>query len=243
MTKTDNINSDGNNNSHGNNRSDGNNYSHGNNYSYGNNHSDGNNWSYGNNHSNGNNWSYGNNWSDGNNHSNGNSYSHGNNHSDGNNNSYGNDCSMFLFNCRGSYKSVLCKDQRGIAYMVLNQQLSEEDSEDFQKKLTEIIDHWLPYTTNYTELKEKGWHTEYNEDNEYVSDEISGEVYEDAPPYTKQYHYAWSKCPKKQEIIDLIKFCKYLDTEPALKVFTKITGIDTKTITKTKKKGEQDEEF
>src|SRR3990167_6989009 len=173
--------------------------------------------SYGNNNSNGNNYSRGNN------NSNGNNYSRGNNYSDGNNCSDGNNWSYFLFDCRGSHKSILCIGKRGIANMVLNQQLTNEQSKDFWQKLKDIRNGWLPYTTNFCEMKDKGWHKEYDEKNEYVSEKMKN----DETPYLKQYHHAWESCPVKQEIIDLIKSCEYLKTDEALDVFTQITGIPT----------------
>ena len=115
--------------------------------------------------------------------------------------------------------------------MVLNQQLSKDDSKDFYERLTGIIGDWLPYVTNYCELKDKGWYTKYDEKNEYVTEEIT----DDEEPYLKQYHHAWSKCPKKTEIIELIKSCKYLETESSLKVFTEVTGTE---IGDSKKKNE-----
>ena len=107
--------------------------------------------------------------------------------------------------------------------MVLNQQLTKEQSKDFWKKLIEIIKEWKPYTTNYCELKDNGWHKEYDEKNEYVSEKIK----DNEIPYTKQYHHAWSSCPHKEVIINLIKSVDYLKTEEALKVFADITGIET----------------
>jgi hypothetical protein len=130
-----------------------------------------------------------------------------------------------MFNCFGTHRSVLCKDKQGIANMVLNQQVTEKEATSFTDKIKDILDGWLPYVTNYCELKDKGWHTEYNKDNKYVTEEMS----DDEEPYTKQYHLAWSKCPKKEEIIKLIKDTKYLDTEPALQVFKEITGIGSDT--------------
>ena len=159
--------------------------------------------------------------SDSNNRSNGNNRSDGNNWSDGNNYSNGNNCSLFLLECRGTHKSILCKGLRGIAYKVLNQQLTKEQSKDFYEKLTGLLNGWLPYVTNYRELKEKGWHAKYDEKNEYVNEKIK----DDEEPYTKQYHHAWSSCPKKNELIALIKSCEYLNVTEALKVFTEITGI------------------
>jgi hypothetical protein len=105
----------------------------------------------------------------------------------------------------------------------LNQQLSEDNSKDFYGKLIKIIDGWKPYVTNYCKLKDKRWHTNYEEENEYVKEFIE----DTEEPYTKQYHHAWSKCEKSKEIIELIKSCDYLKTDDALKVFTEITGIKT----------------
>lgn len=107
--------------------------------------------------------------------------------------------------------------------MVLNQQLTKEDSLDFYNRIAEIRDGWLPFVTNYCELKEKGWYEKYDRSNQHVSEIIK----DDEEPYTKQYHHAWSTCPVKNEIIALIKSCSYLKTDEALKVFEEITGIST----------------
>lgn len=105
--------------------------------------------------------------------------------------------------------------------MVLNQQLSKENSKDFYERLISIIGDWLPYVTNYCELKDKGWYTKYDDNNEYVSEEIV----DCSDLSLKQYHHAWSKCPYKKEIVELIKSAKYLDINSALKVFEEVTGI------------------
>jgi len=106
--------------------------------------------------------------------------------------------------------------------MVLNQQLTNDQSDDFYEKIIDIMDGWLPFVTNYCDLKDKGWHKKYDEKNEYVSGIISDDEF----PYLKQYHHAWSSCPKKKELIDLIRSCDYLDTVPALETLNQITGID-----------------
>jgi len=107
--------------------------------------------------------------------------------------------------------------------MVLNQQLEKTQSKDFYNKLIEIIKDWKPIVTNYCEMKDKGWHTKYDKKNEYVKEKIKDiEV-----PFTKQYHHAWSTCPEKKEIINLIKKTSFIDTIPALKVFKEITGLET----------------
>jgi len=105
--------------------------------------------------------------------------------------------------------------------MVLNQQLEKEQSKDFYNKMIDIIGDWKPYVTNYCELKEKGWYKKYDSKNEYVSEKIK----DNEVPYIKQYHFAWSNCPYKKELIDLIKSVDYIDTVPALEVFKEITGI------------------
>jgi hypothetical protein len=38
---------------------------------------------------------------------------------------------------------------------------------------------------------------------------------------------AWSSCPFKKELIELIKNSPYLETVPALTLLTEITGIET----------------
>lgn len=144
-----------------------------------------------------------------------------NNHSNGNNCSNGNNWSMFLFNCKGNHKSILCKDKRGINYMVLNQQLSKENSKDFYINIIELFENWLPFVTNYCELKDKGWHQKWEESNKYVFEEIK----DDDNFFLKQYHYAWSKFKKKKELIDLIKSTPYLKTDSALQTLKEITGI------------------
>ena len=106
--------------------------------------------------------------------------------------------------------------------MVLNQQLTNEQSKDFYDKLKKIIGNWLPHTTNYCEMKDRGWHKKYDERNEYVSEKIK----DDEKPYPKQYHHAWSACPHKDKIVELIKSADYLKTDEALKVFSEITGLE-----------------
>ena len=160
--------------------------------------------------------SHGNSWSNGNNRSHGNSWSNGNNCSDGNS------WSLFMFYCRGTHKSILCKDEEGIAYKVLNQQLTSVEQDDFYNKLSKIIGSWLPFVTNYCLLKDSGWHKKHDEKNEHISEVVLG----DKEPCTKQYHQAWVDCPHKEAIIKLIKSSAYLKTEGALKVFTEITGIE-----------------
>ena len=176
--------------------------------------------SLGNNYSDGNNRSHGNNYSDGNNWSHGNNHSYGNNCSHGNNYSHGNNCSFFLNNCHGTHYSALCIDKDGIAYMVLNQQMTEVTARTFINKLREISGEWLPYQTNYFEMKEKGWHKEYKDTNEYVEPDD-----DDSKLNIVRYQKAWSTCQKKKEIIALIKETKELDTAKALKTFEEITGI------------------
>lgn len=162
--------------------------------------------------------SHGNNRSCGNNWSNGNNESHGNNLSDGNNESH------FLHNCRGTHKSIFCYDKQGIAYMILNQQADEEKYNDFKSLLLDILDGFLPYTTTYLEREEDGWHTEYNEKNKYVEERVK----DDGKPYPNQYHEAWSNLDqdKVSAIYDLIKNTDWLDTEPAIECFERITGLE-----------------
>ena len=105
--------------------------------------------------------------------------------------------------------------------MVLNQQLTEKKYKLFYDSITIELEGWLPYTIDYLERKKDGLNKEYKENNKYVSEFIT----DDKKPYTKQYHDAWSRCPYKQELIDLIKNADYLETESALKVFEEITGI------------------
>ncbi len=140
----------------------------------------------------------GNYFSDGNYYSYGNYRSDGNYNSDGNNGSHGNYYSFFMSDCFGTYRSVLCKGKKGVANMILNQQVSEEEATEFRTKIMAILGDWLPYVTDYV---------------------MSGMSADGA------YHYAWSKCPKKEEIVQLIKDTSYLNTKEAMKVFTYITGI------------------
>ena len=195
---------DGNYHSNGNYYADSNHHSNGNCYSNGNYcldgncYSDGNYRSNGNCYSDGNYLSHGNYRSDGNYNSYGNYYSHGNYRSDGNNGSNGNYYSLFMYDCFGTCRSVLCKGKKGVANMILNQQVSEEEATEFRTKIMAILGDWLPYVTDYV---------------------MSGMSADGA------YHYAWSKCPKKEEIVQLIKDTSYLDTKKAMKVFTDITGI------------------
>lgn len=111
--------------------------------------------------------------------------------------------------------------------MVLNQQMTEKNSKDFYEKLIKIIGDWKPFTINYQELREKGWHQEFKRENSYVDENMKDEE----EPYTQQYHLAWSTCPKKTEIINLIKTCGYFDLVPALETFKEITGIKDKICT------------
>lgn len=106
--------------------------------------------------------------------------------------------------------------------MVLNQQLEEGQLEDFSYGLVDLLDWFLPYTTNYLERKEAWWHKEYNNNNKYVEEEIE----DTETPYTKQYHNARSKFTKKQSLIEYISSKDYLDTEKALEVLEKVTGIN-----------------
>ena len=164
----------------------------------GNHHSNGNCYSNGNYCLDGNCYSDGNYRSNGNYYSDGNYYSHGNYRSDGNNGSNGNYYSLFMYDCFGTCRSVLCKDKKGVANMILNQQVSEEEATEFRTKIMAILGDWLPYVTDYV---------------------MSGMSADGA------YHYAWSKCPKKAEIVQLIKDTSYLNTKKAMKVFADITGI------------------
>ena len=104
--------------------------------------------------------------------------------------------------------------------MVLNQQMTEDTAKTFINKLREIIGGWLPYQTNYSDMKEKGWHREYKDTNEYVEPDD-----DDSKLNIVRYQKAWSTCQKKKEIIALIKETKELDTAKALKTFEEITGI------------------
>jgi len=108
--------------------------------------------------------------------------------------------------------------------MVLNQQLTKEESLDFYEKITDLLDGFIPYTTTYLEMKESGWNKGCFKKNKYVSEVLSDEE----PPYIKQYHNAWSTFTKKKELIQFIKDCKYLDTIPALDILEKVTGISEK---------------
>ena len=105
--------------------------------------------------------------------------------------------------------------------MVLNQQLTKEQSKDFYEWLIKLLDCFLPYTTTYLERKSEWRHEEHKEWNKYVAEEIE----DDESPYTKQYHNAWSKFTKKQELIEYIKNKDYLRTDEALEILEKVTGI------------------
>jgi hypothetical protein len=100
--------------------------------------------------------------SDGNNYSHGNNWSHGNNYSDGNN------CSLFIFDCRGTHKSIFCKDKEGIAYQIFNQQFDKEKYDEFRQSLLVVLDGFLPRTVNFREMKKAGWHTKHDDENKYV---------------------------------------------------------------------------
>jgi len=117
---------------------------------------------------------------------------------------------------------VFCYDKEGIAYSLFNQKYDEDSGFKLLKNITNILDGWLPYTTNYKELQEKGWNTNYTESNEYVKEYITN----DDCPYTKQYHDAWSRLDntKKQALWDYIKSQDWLPAD-RLETFTKITGI------------------
>ena len=54
---------------------------------------------------------------------------------------------------------------------------------------------------------------------------MAEEIEDDESPYTKQYHNAWSKFTKKQELIEYIKNKDYLRTDEALEILEKVTGI------------------
>ena len=105
--------------------------------------------------------------------------------------------------------------------MVLNQQLTKEQSKDFYEWLIELLNWFLPYTTTFSERKSEWRHKEYKEWNKYVEEEIEG----DERPCTKQYHNAWNKFTKKQELIEYIKSKDYLITDEALEILEKVTGI------------------
>ena len=180
----------------------------------GNNESNGNNCSKGNNCSDGNNCSKGNNWSDGNNCSKGNNYSDGNNWSDGNN------CSIFLNNCKGTHECVFCSDKNGISYEIFNQKFDETKVEEFKTKILKLLDGWLPHTTNYQELRKKGWNKEHNDDNVFVTELVKNE------DTNNQYHDAWNKLcvEKKIGLFKLIRDTKWLPKDK-FEVLTMVTGL------------------
>lgn len=128
---------------------------------------------------------------------------------------------MFCFDCRGTHKSIFCFEKKGIAYMVLNQQLNKEQSKDFYDWLMRLLGWFLPYTTTYLEREEDWRHQEYKEANKYVEENIEDDEY----PYTKQYHHAWSIFEKKKELIEYIKSKDYLDDEISMEILEKVTGI------------------
>ena len=168
----------------------------------------------------GNNWSDGNNFSDGNNESDGNNFSDGNNWSNGNNFSDGNNRSIFLNNCKGTHKCIFCSDKNGISYEIFNQKFDEEKINVFKTKLSKLLDGWLPYTTNYIEMRKKGWHKKHNYDNVYVTESVKNET------TNNQYYDAWNKLcvDKKLSLFKLIRDTEWLPKDK-FEVLTMVTGL------------------
>jgi len=119
---------------------------------------------------------------------------------------------------------MFCKGLNWISHMVLNQQLTEYQYVDF----VEWFDLTLWYPTNYIEMKEKGWHKEYSEDNKYVSKKYNKINYELYKAIYKDY-------PKKEELLKYVqkKFIEYgLDVDKATEQLCEMLSINTnKTIT------------
>jgi len=127
-----------------------------------------------------------------------------------------------LYKCQGTHKSIFCKNKEGIAYEIFNNEYSKEKCSEFTNKIFEILEGWLPHTTNYLELKKQGWHTSYDDNNQYV-DEYSD--YEG----DSLYHDAWSKLPKDKLALLFAYFdeCTWLP-ENKFEIFKDITGLEKK---------------
>jgi len=108
--------------------------------------------------------------------------------------------------------------------MAFNQQADEGKIDDLRLKILTALDGFIPFVTTFKEMKEKGWHTKFDEQNEYVH-----MLVDEDESNENQYKLAWSILPndKHEAIIKIIKETEWLDTNKALDVFTKITGIKT----------------
>ena len=115
---------------------------------------------------------------------------------------------------------------KGICFMAFNQQGDEQKIEDLKEKILTALGGFIPFVTNFKELKKKGWNTKFDENNEYVH-----ALVDEDDTNEKQYKYAWSTCPREKvdAIVKIIKETEWLDTEKALDVFTKVTGLSVVT--------------
>ena len=115
---------------------------------------------------------------------------------------------------------------KGICFMAFNQKGDEQKIEDLKERVRTALDGFIPFVTNFKELKEKGWNVKFDENNEYVHSLVDEDGTNE-----KQYKYAWSTCPREKvdAIVKIIKETEWLDTEKALDVFTKVTGLSVVT--------------
>jgi hypothetical protein len=111
---------------------------------------------------------------------------------------------------------------KGICFMAFNQQGDEQKIEDLKEKILTALDGFIPFVTNFKEMKEKGWNVKVDENNEYVHSLV-----DEDDTNEKQYKNAWSNCPREKvdAIVKIIRETEWLDTEKALDVFIKVTGL------------------
>jgi hypothetical protein len=111
---------------------------------------------------------------------------------------------------------------KGICFMAFNQQGDEQEIKDLKEKIVTALDGFIPFITNFKELKEKGWNVKFDEENEHVHTLVDEDETNE-----KQYKYAWSTCPREKvdAIVKIIRETEWLYTEKALDVFVKVTGL------------------
>ena len=126
------------------------------------------------------------------------------------------------YKCLWTYKTLLCKNLKWISYMILNQQLTEDQYDDFMS--------WFEfeklYATNYKEVKEKGWHKDYKKTNTYVEKKCDLSDYD-------LYKEVYKDYPNKEELLKYVqkKFKEYwLNIEKATEQLCDMLSIENKTI-------------
>ncbi len=106
--------------------------------------------------------------------------------------------------------------------MAFNQQADEHKINNLHSRIFTALDGFIPFVTTFKEMKEKGWHVKFDEQNEYVHTLVDKDESNE-----KQYKFAWSTCPREKvdAIVKIIHETEWLDTEKALDVFSKVTGL------------------